>query len=53
MTELNCGLWRIGVLVPFTNPNLEPGVVPFKPVGVSVNVAWLGGVQTSNLPGRP
>ncbi|MEM9735741.1 MAG: hypothetical protein AAF908_03935 [Pseudomonadota bacterium] len=52
MTELNWGLWRIGALVPLTNPNLEAGVVPLKPVGVSVNVVWLGGVQYSKLPER-
>ena len=36
------GRARIGVLVPFTNSNLEPDFAMMRPAGVSIHVARMG-----------
>lgn len=44
------GRARIGVLVPFTNTNLEPDMAVLAPQGVSVHVARLGGYDAAAIP---
>ena len=44
------GRARIGVLVPFTNTNLEPDLALLCPPGVSVHVARLGGYDRDEIP---
>ena len=44
------GVARIGVLVPFTNVNLEPDMELLRPTGVSVNFARLGGYDADAIP---
>ena len=44
------GRARIGVLVPFTNTNLEPDLMMMRPSGVSVHVARLGGYDEDEIP---
>ena len=41
---------RIGVLVPFTNTNLEPDLWLMAPPGVSFYVARLGGYDADEIP---
>ncbi len=42
---------RIGVLVPFTNTNLEPDMVLLSPPGAIVHVARMGGYDVDEIPG--
>ncbi|MEM8843017.1 MAG: Asp/Glu racemase [Pseudomonadota bacterium] len=44
------GRARLGVLVPFTNTNLEPDMVWLAPPGISVHFARLGGYDVDEIP---
>ena len=44
------GRARFGVLVPFTNTNLEPDMVLLRPDGVSLHFARLGGYDEDEIP---
>ncbi len=44
------GRARFGVLVPFTNSNLEPDMALLRPDGVSIHVARLGGYDQDQIP---
>ena len=44
------GRARIGVLVPFTNVNLEPDLTLLGPAGVSFHFARLGGYDMDEVP---
>ncbi|MEM9248013.1 MAG: Asp/Glu racemase [Pseudomonadota bacterium] len=44
------GRARFGVLVPFTNTNLEPDMALLRPEGVSLHVARLGGYDAQEIP---
>jgi len=44
------GRARIGVLVPFTNTNLEPDMALLRPQGVSMHFARLGGYDQNAIP---
>ncbi len=50
MTPPNRGSARIGLLVPFTNTNLEPDIALLAPVGVSIHAARLGGYDIDEIP---
>lgn len=43
---------KIGVLVPFTNTNLEPDMMAMCPVGTTVHFARLGGYDIDEIPGK-
>lgn len=49
-TSQSRGLARIGVLVPFTNTNLEPDMALLRPEGVSMHFARLGGYDQDAIP---
>ncbi len=44
------GLGRIGLLVPFTNTNLEPDMGLLAPAGCSIHVARMGGYDADAVP---
>jgi maleate isomerase/arylmalonate decarboxylase len=44
------GRARFGVLVPFTNTNLEPDIALLRPDGVSLHFARLGGYDQDEIP---
>lgn len=44
------GRGRIGLLVPFTNTNLEPDFAMMRPEGVSLHAARLGGYDEDEVP---
>lgn len=44
------GRARLGVLVPFTNTNLEPDMALLRPDGVSIHVARMGGYDADEIP---
>ena len=44
------GRARFGVLVPFTNTNLEPDMALLRPNGVSLHFARLGGYDQDEIP---
>ena len=44
------GRARIGVLVPFTNTNLEPDLMMMAPPGVSIHVTRMGGYDRDEIP---
>ena len=44
------GRARIGVLVPFTNTNLEPDLAMLQPDGISFHFARLGGYDADEIP---
>ena len=44
------GRARFGVLVPFTNTNLEPDMALLRPDGVSLHFARLGGYDRDEIP---
>ena len=50
MTTPSRGKGRIGVLVPFTNTNLEPDMALLCPPGVSMHFARLGGYDLDAIP---
>ena len=41
---------RIGVLVPFTNTNLEPDMMMLVPLGVSLHFTRIGGYDEDEIP---
>lgn len=44
------GRARFGILVPFTNTNLEPDMALLRPNGVSMHFARLGGYDQDEIP---
>lgn len=50
MTNPSRGKGRVGVLVPFTNTNLEPDMALLCPPGVSMHFARLGGYDLDAIP---
>ncbi len=50
MTTSSRGRARIGVLVPFTNTNLEADLALLGPPGISFHVARLGGYDIDAVP---
>ncbi|MGJ8625884.1 MAG: maleate cis-trans isomerase family protein [Sulfitobacter sp.] len=44
------GRARIGLLVPFTNSNLEPDFAMMRPAGVSIHTARMGGYDEDEVP---
>ncbi|MEO1493383.1 MAG: Asp/Glu racemase [Pseudomonadota bacterium] len=44
------GRARLGVLVPFTNSNLEPDMALLRPDGVSLHFARMGGYDADEIP---
>ena len=44
------GRARFGVLVPFTNSNLEPDMALLRPAGVSMHFARMGGYDADEIP---
>lgn len=50
MTSSSRGIARIGVLVPFTNTNLEQDIAMLSPPGVSIHAARLGGYDVDEIP---
>lgn len=44
------GRARIGILVPFTNTNLEPDMALMRPDGVSLHFARMGGYDEDEIP---
>lgn len=44
------GRARMGILVPFTNTNLEPDLALLRPPGVSLHFARLGGYDVDAVP---
>lgn len=44
------GRARIGILVPFTNTNLEPDMALIRPDGVTLHVARMGGYDQDEIP---
>ena len=44
------GRRRFGILVPFTNTNLEPDMVLLRPDGVSLHFARMGGYDQDEIP---
>lgn len=44
------GRARFGILVPFTNTNLEPDMTLLRPDGVSLHFARLGGYDQDEIP---
>ncbi len=51
MTEDDRGSAKIGVLVPYTNTNLEPDMHLLCPPGATIHVARLGGYDVEAIPG--
>lgn len=47
---LSRGRARLGVLVPFTNTNLEPDMALMRPDGVSLHFARMGGYDADEIP---
>ena len=50
MNSISRGRARIGVLVPFTNTNLEADMTMLSPPGVSVHFARFGGYSVDAIP---
>ena len=48
--SLSRGRARLGILVPFTNTNLEPDMVLMRPAGVSLHFARMGGYDADEIP---
>ena len=44
------GRARFGILVPFTNTNLEPDMQLLRPAGVSLHFARMGGYDADEIP---
>jgi len=44
------GRARLGILVPFTNTNLEPDMALLRPSGVSLHFARMGGYDQDEIP---
>ncbi len=45
------GRARVGVLVPFTNTNLEPDLMMMRPPGVTLHFQRMGGYDVDEIPG--
>ena len=50
MTHSTRGLARLGLLVPYTNTNMEPDFAMMCPAGVSLHVARMGGYDEHEIP---
>lgn len=50
MSHNSRGRARIGVLVPYTNSNLEPDTALLRPPGVSMHFARMGGYDADKIP---
>jgi len=50
MTTASRGRARLGVLVPYTNCNLEPDMITMAPPGVTCHFARLGGYDIDAIP---
>ena len=50
MTTPSRGRARFGILVPFTNTNLEPDMTLMRPAGVSMHFTRLGGYDAEEVP---
>ena len=50
MTRISRGRARIGILVPFTNTNLEADMAMLCPEGVSMHYARMGGYDLDEIP---
>lgn len=50
MTDARSGA-KIGVLVPFTNTNLEPDLALMRPPGATLHVQRMGGYDVDEIPG--
>lgn len=50
MTTQSRGRARFGILVPFTNTNLEPDMTLLRPKGVSMHFARMGGYDQDEIP---
>ena len=50
MKKSSRGRARIGVLVPYTNTNLEPDFTLLRPDGVSIHYARIGGYDQDEIP---
>ncbi len=50
MTATSRGRARIGLLVPFTNSNVEPDITLMRPEGLSIHVARMGGYDEDEIP---
>ena len=46
----NRGRAKVGVLVPFTNTNLEPDMMALAPPGVSLHFSRIGGYDADEIP---
>ncbi len=44
------GRGRMGLLVPFTNTNLEPDMAMMRPDGISLHIARMGGYDADEIP---
>ncbi len=44
-------LAKVGVLVPFTNTNLEPDLMALRPPGVTLHFQRMGGYDVDEIPG--
>lgn len=42
---------RVGVLVPYTNTNIEPDMALMAPAGLSIHVTRIGGYPDEDVPG--
>ncbi|MEX0350974.1 MAG: Asp/Glu racemase [Paracoccaceae bacterium] len=51
MTVEDRGLARIGVLVPFTNTNLEPDLMRMRVPGTTLHAQRMGGYDADEVPG--
>ncbi|WP_372574150.1 maleate cis-trans isomerase family protein [Ruegeria jejuensis] len=51
MTTENRGLARIGVLVPYTNTNLEPDLMRMRVPGTTLHAQRMGGYDADEIPG--
>ncbi|MEQ9261065.1 MAG: Asp/Glu racemase [Roseovarius sp.] len=48
--NLSRGRARLGILVPYTNTNLEPDMALMRPAGVSLHFARMGGYDEDEIP---
>lgn len=48
----NRDLAKIGVLVPFTNTNLEPDLMRMRPPGTTLHFQRMGGYDSAAIPGQ-
>ncbi len=48
--KMSRGHGRFGILVPFTNTNLEPDMALMRPDGVSLHFARIGGYEEDKIP---